>query len=51
VIGGMTAASVLAIFFIPVSFDVVERFGIWASRKKKAQEQEEARPALQGAAD
>jgi HAE1 family hydrophobic/amphiphilic exporter-1 len=51
VIGGMTAASVLAIFFIPVSYDVVERFGIWASRKKKAHEQEQARPALQGAAD
>ena len=35
VIGGMMAASVLAIFFIPVSFDVVERFGIWASGEKK----------------
>jgi hydrophobic/amphiphilic exporter-1 (mainly G- bacteria), HAE1 family len=51
VIGGMTAASVLAIFFIPVSYDVVERFGIWTSRKKKAHEKEQARPALQGAAD
>jgi HAE1 family hydrophobic/amphiphilic exporter-1 len=36
VIGGMMAASALAIFFIPVSYDVVERFGIWASGKKKA---------------
>ena len=35
VIGGMLAASVLAIFFIPVSFEVVEKFGIWASGKKK----------------
>jgi HAE1 family hydrophobic/amphiphilic exporter-1 len=35
VIGGMTAASVLAIFFIPVSFEVVEKFGIWASGGKK----------------
>jgi hydrophobic/amphiphilic exporter-1 (mainly G- bacteria), HAE1 family len=35
VIGGMTAASVLAIFFIPVSFEVVEKFGIWASGKKE----------------
>jgi HAE1 family hydrophobic/amphiphilic exporter-1 len=35
VIGGMLAASVLAIFFIPVSFDVVERFGKWASGEKK----------------
>src|SRR5581483_3699835 len=35
VIGGMMAASLLAIFFIPVSFDVVERFGIWMSGEKK----------------
>jgi HAE1 family hydrophobic/amphiphilic exporter-1 len=35
VIGGMLAASVLAIFFIPVSFDVVERFGIWIGGKKE----------------
>jgi hydrophobe/amphiphile efflux-1 (HAE1) family protein len=35
VIGGMLAASVLAIFFIPVSFDVVERFGIWIGGGKK----------------
>jgi HAE1 family hydrophobic/amphiphilic exporter-1 len=34
VIGGMTAATVLAIFFIPVSFDVVEKFGGWISGKK-----------------
>jgi len=34
VIGGMTAATVLAIFFIPVSFDVVEKFGAWISGKK-----------------
>jgi len=27
VIGGMLAASLIAIFFIPVSFDVVEKFG------------------------
>jgi hydrophobic/amphiphilic exporter-1 (mainly G- bacteria), HAE1 family len=33
VIGGMLAASILAIFLIPVSFDVVERL---AHRKKKA---------------
>ncbi|HTS60202.1 MAG TPA: efflux RND transporter permease subunit [Terriglobales bacterium] len=47
VIGGMTAASLLAIFFIPVSFDVVERFGIWASGEKKPTE---VGPALGGAA-
>jgi hydrophobic/amphiphilic exporter-1 (mainly G- bacteria), HAE1 family len=35
VIGGMMAASLLAIFFIPVSFDVVERFGQWLSKEKK----------------
>ena len=36
VIGGMLAASILAIFFIPVSFDVVERFGHWIGGEKKA---------------
>jgi hydrophobic/amphiphilic exporter-1 (mainly G- bacteria), HAE1 family len=34
VIGGMMAASFLAIFFIPVSYDVVERFGEWIGGKK-----------------
>src|SRR5499427_5490614 len=34
VIGGMLAATVLAIFFIPVSFDVVEKFGMWISGGK-----------------
>jgi len=50
VIGGMMAASVLAIFFIPVSYDVVERLGIWASGEKKHPQETEIRP-LQGAAD
>jgi HAE1 family hydrophobic/amphiphilic exporter-1 len=50
VIGGMMAASVLAIFFIPVSYDVVERFGIWASGEKKHPQEMDVRP-LQGAAD
>jgi HAE1 family hydrophobic/amphiphilic exporter-1 len=34
VIGGMLAASLLAIFFIPVSFDVVERFGEYIGKKR-----------------
>src|SRR5215471_10754925 len=34
VIGGMLAATILAIFFIPVSFDVVEKFGMWISGGK-----------------
>ena len=34
VIGGMLAATILAIFFIPVSFDVVEKFGMKLSGKK-----------------
>ena len=34
VIGGMMAASILAIFFIPVSFEVVEKFGAWLSKEK-----------------
>jgi HAE1 family hydrophobic/amphiphilic exporter-1 len=50
VIGGMMAASVLAIFFIPVSFDVVERFGIWASGKKEGPHTLEPKPAIGGAA-
>jgi HAE1 family hydrophobic/amphiphilic exporter-1 len=33
VIGGMLTASFLAIFFIPVSFDVVERFRNWIGGK------------------
>ena len=51
VIGGMMAASVLAIFFIPVCFDVVERFGIWASGEKKPGSQQTGPgPVLGGAA-
>jgi HAE1 family hydrophobic/amphiphilic exporter-1 len=50
VIGGMLAASVLAIFFIPVSFDVVERFGIWASGKKNGPEALAPGTTLGGAA-
>jgi HAE1 family hydrophobic/amphiphilic exporter-1 len=33
VIGGMLAASLIAVFFIPVSFDVVERAGLLFGRK------------------
>jgi hydrophobic/amphiphilic exporter-1 (mainly G- bacteria), HAE1 family len=36
VIGGMLAASLLAIFFIPVSFDVIERFGQYIGKKEPA---------------
>jgi HAE1 family hydrophobic/amphiphilic exporter-1 len=35
VIGGMLAASLLAIFFIPVTFDVVERLGQLGKSKKE----------------
>jgi hydrophobic/amphiphilic exporter-1 (mainly G- bacteria), HAE1 family len=45
VIGGMLAATVLAIFFIPVSFDVVERFGLWLSGGKKELPPGQAPPA------
>ena len=38
VIGGMLAASLLAIFFIPVSFDVVERFGDCISERRRLPE-------------
>jgi HAE1 family hydrophobic/amphiphilic exporter-1 len=47
VIGGMLAASLLAIFFIPVSFVVIERFGIWIglSAKPEPKSAEEAKGA------
>src|SRR6202044_1415897 len=38
VIGGMLAASLIAIFFIPVSFDVVERAGLLFSGQKQPPE-------------
>jgi HAE1 family hydrophobic/amphiphilic exporter-1 len=38
VIGGMLAASLIAIFFIPVSFDVVERAGLLFSRERRPHE-------------
>ena len=37
VIGGMLAASILAIFFIPVSFVVIERFGHWIGLQQEPQ--------------
>jgi hydrophobic/amphiphilic exporter-1 (mainly G- bacteria), HAE1 family len=40
VIGGMLAATVIAIFFIPVSFDVVERFGAFLGGKKESHGQQ-----------
>jgi len=43
VIGGMMAASILAIFFIPVSFVVIEKFGHWIGLSKKT---EAAAPAI-----
>jgi HAE1 family hydrophobic/amphiphilic exporter-1 len=39
VIGGMLAASLLAIFFIPVSFDVIERMGNYFSKEKPGGEE------------
>ncbi len=44
VIGGMLAASVLAIFFIPVSYVVIERLGqLFAKKKAKVEAAGEAR--------
>ena len=45
VIGGMLAASLLAIFFIPVSFDVVERLGIWIGGRKNETTAPQSPPA------
>ncbi len=50
VIGGMLAATILAIFFIPVSFDVVERFGIWIGGKKEEPPKPGGEPTAKGAA-
>jgi len=36
VIGGMLTASLIAIFFIPVSFDVVERMGLFFQPREPA---------------
>jgi hydrophobic/amphiphilic exporter-1 (mainly G- bacteria), HAE1 family len=45
VIGGMLASTIIAIFFVPVSFDVVERFGnLFRSEKEKPET--EPPPAL-----
>jgi hydrophobic/amphiphilic exporter-1 (mainly G- bacteria), HAE1 family len=38
VIGGMLMASLIAIFFIPVSFDVVERAGLFFTRERRPPE-------------
>jgi hydrophobic/amphiphilic exporter-1 (mainly G- bacteria), HAE1 family len=51
VIGGMMAATLLAVFFIPVSFDVVERFGLWISGGKKEPQHEGTGPVPEGAGD
>ena len=51
VIGGMLAATILAVFFIPVSFDVVERFGIWISGEKREPPKEGLAPVPEGGGD
>jgi hydrophobic/amphiphilic exporter-1 (mainly G- bacteria), HAE1 family len=48
VIGGMMAASLIAIFFIPVSFDVVERFGLWLAGGKKKGHKDATGPLPEG---
>jgi len=50
VIGGMLAATILAIFFIPVSFDVVERFGHWIGGGEKRPDASPAAAPAEGAA-
>jgi HAE1 family hydrophobic/amphiphilic exporter-1 len=46
VIGGMLAASLIAIFFIPVTFDVVERMSLFFSGgERKPEAPPEPRPA------
>ncbi len=50
VIGGMLASTLLAIFFIPVSFDVVERFGNWIGGGEKRPAAPEAPAPAEGGA-
>jgi HAE1 family hydrophobic/amphiphilic exporter-1 len=47
VIGGMLASTIIAIFFVPVSFDVVERLGNRFKTKKAVKE--EPGPVSEGA--
>ena len=49
VIGGMLAASLLAIFFIPVSFVVIERLGHWLGAAKPVTETEKGPKGVQAA--
>jgi hydrophobic/amphiphilic exporter-1 (mainly G- bacteria), HAE1 family len=47
VIGGMLASTIIAIFFVPVSFDVVERFGnLFSKEKEKPEPQPAPQPVL-----
>jgi HAE1 family hydrophobic/amphiphilic exporter-1 len=49
VIGGMLAATLIAIFFVPVSFDVVERFGnLFGEKKKESMEAKAEEPTAAG---
>ena len=50
VIGGMLASTMLAIFFVPVSFDVVERFGNWIGGGEKRPEPGASVTQAEGAA-
>jgi hydrophobic/amphiphilic exporter-1 (mainly G- bacteria), HAE1 family len=50
VIGGMLASTILAIFFVPVSFDVVERFGNWIGGGEKRPTHGAAAAPAEGAA-
>ncbi len=43
VIGGMLASTIIGVFFVPVSFDVVEKFGALFSKEK---EKPQAQPAV-----
>ncbi|HEY6347040.1 MAG TPA: multidrug efflux RND transporter permease subunit [Bryobacteraceae bacterium] len=48
VIGGMMAASLIAIFFIPVTFDVVEKISLCFSRRPHPRPETEAKAEVEG---
>ncbi len=48
VIGGMLASSLIAIFFIPVCFEVVERLGSFSAKKEMPEPESPDHPIVAG---
>jgi len=50
VIGGMLASTIIGVFFVPVSFDVVEKFGLFLSGGKE-KPKPQPQPVIAGSSD